>query len=163
MGGRESLPTLHAQEFLLPFTCHFPSLYCTQTVCHRSLTHSSLPWPSTTQLGPGFSWNLGKQSHVVQGTEMQPLQVRQRVSSSLPMWRFSSSLLGRKVIFSSMLDALGPAHYCQTVQGSLQVSAVLLIEEGEEVGTSLLFIWIKTLSGNSPITGIVCNGVSQSC
>lgn len=95
------------------------------------------------------------------GDSTLPLQAGWGVASSLPMWRFSS-LPGGKVFFCSMMDALGPAHYCQTIQGSLQVSAVLLIEEREEVGASPLFMCIKTLSGSSPITGVICNGVSQS-
>lgn len=163
MGGRDSLPTLHVQEALLPFTCHLPFLCRARSACHQSSARRSLhPQGSWGQGDDSFSWSLGKQSQVVWGTQTQPLQAGWGVASSLPMWRFSSSLPDRKVFFCSMLDALGPAHYCQTVQGSLQVSAALLIEEREEVGTSLLFMCIKTLSGSSPITGVMCNEVSQS-
>lgn len=45
-----------------------------------------------------------------------------------------------------LTDALGPAHYRRTGRGSLQIPALLLIENGEEGGASLLFMWIKTLS-----------------
>lgn len=143
MDSRNSTPVFHVQEVWLPFLFHLLSFYCVHPVHHLSLTHSLIPWPPTRQLQPGdssISWSLGKQSQVVQGSETQLLQVGWELSSSPPMWWFSSRLPGGKDI-SSVLDALGPFHCCQRMGGSLQVQVVPLTEEGEEVvGLSALCV-----------------------
>lgn len=58
-----------------------------------------------------------------------------------------------------MLDALGPFHCCQRIGVSLQVQE---LRKGRRLLASLLFMWIKIVSGNSHIAVIVCNGMSWS-
>lgn len=143
MDSRDSPPVLHTQEVLLPFICHLPSFYCVQFVCRRSLSCFPVHPQGSWGQGTPFHGVLVSKSRWCRGVNCRPLQVGQGLWSSLPMWWFSSGLPDRKVVFSSMLDALGSDHYYQTLWGSLQVSAVLLIEEGGEVGASLLFVWMK--------------------
>jgi len=79
MGGRDSLPTLHAQEVLLPFTCHLPSFYCTQSACHWSLAymacfpgHPQGSWGQGTPPFPGVSV-----SKAMWCSEVKPTRCRQ--------------------------------------------------------------------------------------